>query len=32
MNLSQYLTTRLRELGLKRGDLPKLLGYTNIAA
>lgn len=29
MNLSQYLTTRLRELGLKRGDLPKLLGYTN---
>ena len=29
MNLSQYLTTRLRELGLKRGDIPKLLGYTN---
>lgn len=29
MNLSQYITTRLRELGLKRGDLPRLLGYTN---
>ena len=29
MNLSQYIITRLRELGLKRGDLPRLLGYTN---
>ena len=29
MSLSSYITTRLRELGLKRGDLPKLLGYTN---
>ena len=29
MSLSQYITTRLRELGLKRGDLPRLLGYTN---
>ena len=29
MNLSQYITTRLRELGLKRGDLPRLLGFTN---
>lgn len=29
MSLSSYITTRLRELGLKRGDLPRLLGYTN---
>jgi len=29
MTLNQYITTQLRELGLKRGDLPSLLGYTN---
>ena len=29
MSLSSYITTQLRELGLKRGDLPRLLGYTN---
>ena len=29
MSLSSYITTQLRELGLQRGDLPRLLGYTN---
>ena len=29
MSLSSYITTRLREHGLKRGELPRLLGYTN---
>jgi hypothetical protein len=27
--LKEYIHTQLRELGLKRGDLPNLLGYTN---
>jgi len=29
MTLNQHITTQLRELGLKRGDLPSLLGYSN---